>query len=173
MSIFSSDSAEFAPILRSSCPEDLSRLWRLDRICFEPGIAYSRQQLRRFLAIPGAESVLAEAHGELTGFAIGYRDGPDLARVVTLDVDPAFRRRGLGQRLLDALLVRLAASGATRALLEVDVRNSGAIAFYRRLGFAESGRLPSYYGRGLDALEMTRTMSEESNLARGEPRTEY
>jgi ribosomal protein S18 acetylase RimI-like enzyme len=75
-------------------------------------------------------------------------------------VNPSFRRRGLGQKLLDALLGRLAASGATRALLEVDVRNSGAIAFYRKLGFAESGRLPSYYGHGLDAFAMSRKIAD-------------
>jgi ribosomal protein S18 acetylase RimI-like enzyme len=40
----------------------------------------------------------------------------------------------------------------------VDVRNSGAIALYRKLKFAESGRLPSYYGRGLDAFEMSRNI---------------
>ena len=158
MSVSNSNSDESAPIFRSAGPEDLADLWRLDRLCFEPGIAYSQLELRRFLAIPGAVSVLARADGELAGFAIGYPDSPDLARVVTLDVSPSFRRRGLGQKLLDALLGRLAASGATRALLEVDVRNSGAIAFYQKLRFAKSGRLPSYYGRGLDAFEMSRNI---------------
>jgi ribosomal protein S18 acetylase RimI-like enzyme len=41
----------------------------------------------------------------------------------------------------------------------VDVRNSGAIEFYRREGFRETGRLPSYYGRELDAFEMTKNLS--------------
>jgi len=159
MSVSNSNSDESAPIFRSAGPEDLPDLWRLDRLCFEPGIAYSQQELRCFLGIPGAVSVLARADGELAGFAIGYPDSPDLARVVTLDVSPFFRRRGLGQKLLDALLGRLAASGATRALLEVDVRNSGAIAFYQKLRFEKSGRLPSYYGRGLDAFEMSRNIA--------------
>jgi len=63
---------------------------------------------------------------------------------------------GAGGEIGHGLVTRLAASGATRALLEVDVRNSGAIAFYRKQGFSESGRLPSYYGPGLDAFEMQR-----------------
>ena len=159
MSVSNSNSDESAPIFRSAGPEDLPDLWRLDRLCFEPGIAYSQRDLRHFLSIPGSESVIAESRGELAGFAIGYPDSPDLARVVTLDVAPSCRRRGLGEKLLDALLARLAASGARRVLLEVDVRNSGAIAFYRKLGFAQSGRLPSYYGRGLDAFEMRRKIA--------------
>jgi [ribosomal protein S18]-alanine N-acetyltransferase len=152
-------SARIDPVLRNALPEDLPRLWKLDRICFEPGIAYSRREIRRFLLLPGARSVLAEREGELMGFALGYPDAPDVARVVTLDVHPVFRRHGLGRRLLRELLAGLAAAGSARALLEVDVRNSGAIEFYRREGFQETRRVPSYYGRGLDAFEMTKSES--------------
>jgi ribosomal-protein-alanine N-acetyltransferase len=152
-------SARIDAVLRNARPEDLPRLWELDRLCFEPGIAYSRREIRRFLLLPGARSVLAERDGELMGFALGYPDAPDVARVVTLDVHPVFRRRGLGRRLLRELLDGLAAAGSARALLEVDVRNSGAIEFYRREGFRETRRLPSYYGRGLDAFEMSKSPS--------------
>ena len=145
------------PAMRTALPADLPRLWALDRLCFEPGIAYSRREMEHFLRLPGARSVLAEADGVLAGFALGYRDA-DIARVVTLDVHPDFRRRGLGSRLLRDLLALLSAAGSRRAVLEVDVRNSGAIAFYAREGFGQIGRIPSYYGRGLDAFEMTRPL---------------
>ncbi len=171
-------SASIEPVLRKARPEDLPRLWALDRLCFEPGIAYSRREMQRFLLLPGAEGVLAEADGELRGFALGYPDASDLARVVTLDVHPDFRRQGLGRRLLRELLSRLAAGGSARAVLEVDVRNSGAIEFYRREGFRKVGRLASYYGRGLDAFEMTKTLlqavrrsPEEVAAARAASRT--
>jgi ribosomal-protein-alanine N-acetyltransferase len=147
------------PILRGAEVDDLPRLWELDRICFEPGIAYSRRELRRFLALPGAQGIVAEVGGRLAGFSLGYPDTPNAAaRVVTLDVHPDFRRRRLGRRLLGDLLGRLAAVGCVRSLLEVDVRNSGAIAFYRGEGFREIGRIPSYYGRGLDAFEMEKAL---------------
>jgi ribosomal-protein-alanine N-acetyltransferase len=153
-----SASARLEPVLRNARPEDLPRLWALDRLCFEPGIAYSRREMARFLVLPGARSVLAEADGELRGFALGYPDASGVARVVTLDVHPDFRRHGLGRRLLRELLSRLGDGGSTRTLLEVDVRNSGAIEFYRREGFRQVGRLASYYGRGLDAFEMTKAL---------------
>ncbi|HEY6064857.1 MAG TPA: N-acetyltransferase [Thermoanaerobaculia bacterium] len=142
--------------IRAAVARDLPRLWELDRICFEPGIAYSKGELRRFFELPGARCLVAEsdAEGEIEGFALGYSDPPDLARVVTLDVHPTARRKGLGKGLLEGLLGALASAGANRAVLEVDVRNSGAIAFYRRLGFKKTGRIPSYYGAGLDAFEM-------------------
>lgn len=144
------------PLLRDARPRDLERLWRLDQLCFEPGIAYSRRELARFLGLPRAACVVAEAGPVLCGFALAYPDPPDLVHVVTLDVHPDFRRRGLGRRLIESVLARSAARGTRRVILEVDVGNSGAIAFYRALGFRESGRLPSYYGPGHDALEMVK-----------------
>jgi [ribosomal protein S18]-alanine N-acetyltransferase len=143
-------------MIREARPGDLRRLWELDRICFEPGIAYSRGEIRRFLDQPGARCIVAESGDGIDGFALGYPGPPDLARVVTLDVRPDARRRGLGKELLERLLADLAAAGARRPLLEVDVRNTGAIAFYRTLGFSTTGRIPDYYGPGLDAFEMAR-----------------
>jgi [ribosomal protein S18]-alanine N-acetyltransferase len=89
---------------------------------------------------------------------MGHPDPPDVARVVTLDVHPDFRRHGLGRRLLRELLARLVDAGSARVVLEVDVRNSGAIEFYRREGFRKTRRLRSYYGRGLDGFEMTKNL---------------
>jgi ribosomal-protein-alanine N-acetyltransferase len=146
------------PTFRDGGSADLDRLWRLDQLCFEAGIAYSLRDLRRFLAMPRAACVLAEVGPTLCGFALAYSLPRDLAHVVTLDVHPTFRRRGLGRRLIESVLEGSAAAGAQRVVLEVDVRNSGAITFYRKLGFRESGRLPSYYGPGLDAFEMGKAL---------------
>lgn len=145
---------ETRALLRRARPADWKRLWRLDRICFEPGIAYSQLEIRRLLAFPGAETVVAEEAGEIAGFALGYPMPPASGHVVTLDVHPAFRRRGLGRLLMETLIERLAAGGAGPVTLEVDVRNSGALAFYHALGFRQTGRLPDYYGPGLDAFEL-------------------
>lgn len=147
------------PILREGGRGDLERLWTLDQLCFEPGIAYSRRELRRFLGLASAVCVVAEIGRTLCGFALAYSEPRDLAHVVTLDVHPAFRRRGLGRRLIESVLERSAATGAKRAALEVDVRNAGAIAFYGVLGFRESARLPSYYGPGQDAFEMRKDLA--------------
>ena len=144
--------------VRKAVAGDLPRLWELDRICFEPGIAYSPAELRRFFELPGALGLVAERDGEVEGFALGYGDRRGAAHVVTLDVRPSGRRRGLGRRLLEGLLSGLGAAGARRAVLEVDVRNSGAVAFYQELGFRKSGRIRSYYGPGLDAFEMVRPL---------------
>ncbi len=143
-------------LLREYRASDEEHLVALDRECFEPGIAYSAVEMRHFLALSTREIVVAESDGALAGFSLGHRAPRSVGRVITLDVRPDGRRSGMGGALLSALIARLAAAGARRTILEVDVRNAGAIAFYERLGFLRGGRIPDYYGPGRPALEMTR-----------------
>ncbi len=144
--------------LRSVTFADIEALYSLDQVCFPPGIAYSRGELRRFLGIATAQGVLADREGTLAGFAVGYLTRRRTAHVVTLDVVPGERRRGLGKALLEALLERLARAGAVEARLEVSTENTGAIAFYEKLVFRVRRLLPGYYGAGRDALEMERDL---------------
>lgn len=144
--------------LRDIVPRDLEALYELDQSCFEPGISYSRSQLRGFLRLPDREAIAFETDGRLVGFAIGCRRSAGLGSVITLDVDAEHRRRGTGTALLSTLLARLEAAGATTVALEVDVRNERAIAFYERFGFRTSRRLRDYYASGRDAFEMVRKL---------------
>lgn len=145
--------------LREVRDEDLEALYELDQLCFEPEIAYSRAEISRFLALPTAEAVALERGGRLAGFAIGHLVGRRVGSVLTLDVAPGERRRGTGRSLLEEIVSRLERRGARKILLEVDVRNRGAIAFYERLGFETSNRVPDYYGEGRDAFEMVRRLA--------------
>lgn len=137
---------------------DFEKLYALDQLCFEPAIAYSRQELRRFLSLPTAQGVVAEQEGALAGFSIGYVAPGPRAHVVTLDIHPRRRRHGLGRALLKELLRRLGQAGAREAVLEVDTKNAGAIAFYERFGFRKRRRLPDYYAPGRPAWEMSREL---------------
>ena len=146
-------------LIREVLPSDLEALYELDQVCFEPDIAYSRGELRRFLAIATAEGVVAEEEGTLAGFAIGYLSSRRTAQVVTLDVHPSHRLSGLGSTLLEELLARLLRAGATLGRLEVSTENAGAIAFYEKLGFQTTRRLRDYYGSAKHAFEMEKTLS--------------
>ena len=134
-------------------------MYRLDQVCFEPGIAYSREELARFLSIPSAEGVVAEDGGVIAGFAIGYLARGRAAHVVTLDVHPDRRREGLGRALLEDLLARFSTAGARQARLEVSTENAGAIAFYEELGFLRRRLIRDYYSPGRDAYEMGKPLS--------------
>ena len=80
----------------------------------------------------------------------------DEAHVTTFAVDPAWRRRGVGERLLLALLDVSVARRAREATLEVRLSNMAARRLYEKYGFRPVGIRPRYYSdNGEDALIMT------------------
>lgn len=110
---------------------------------------------------PGATSLIAEA-GEpraLAGFVIG-QIAADEAEVISIGVAPAAQRRGIARQLLEGLIRAAKRAEAKRLYLEVAEDNAPALALYRRLGFAETGRRKGYYTRrapasAADAVVMT------------------
>jgi ribosomal-protein-alanine N-acetyltransferase len=99
----------------------------------------------------GALAPVAREGSETCGFALG-RVIVDVAELRVLVVAPAWRRRGIGRRLLEAFVRQARARGATRVALEVRAGNAAARELYRTLGFDVEGRRPHYYPGGEDAL---------------------
>ncbi len=82
----------------------------------------------------------------------------DEAHIATIAVDPAWRRRGVGERMLRTLLREAAARHASTVTLEVRVSNLGAQALYQKYGFEVVGLRKAYYQDNReDALIMTIT----------------
>lgn len=69
----------------------------------------------------------------------------DEVHIATIAVDPDYRRRKIGQKLLAAILKDALISGAKHAFLEVRESNASARTMYRRFGFQEVGKRPHYY----------------------------
>lgn len=92
----------------------------------------------------------------VVGYA-GLCDYPDEAFVQTIAVARSAQGKGLGARLLQALLDEAQRRGQRRVLLEVRADNAPAIALYERFGFRRSGLRRGYYQpSGADALVLTR-----------------
>jgi ribosomal-protein-alanine N-acetyltransferase len=77
----------------------------------------------------------------------------DEAHVTNLLVDAAVRRRGLGLRLMIALIEAAITIGARHLTLEVRTGNEAARSLYATLGLAPVGIREGYYGDD-DALIM-------------------
>lgn len=137
---------------------DFESMWTLDQACFAPGIAYSRSELRAFLSRKTAETIVAERAGAIIGFVLGSRRRQAGGHVITLDVAASARRQGTGRRLLVELERRFRAADVQRVQLEVDVANTIAIACYERLGYRKVARDTDYYGPGMDAWKMEKTL---------------
>ena len=80
----------------------------------------------------------------------------DEAHIATFAVDPRFRGRGIGQRLLAQALLEMHRMGAQRYTLEVRRSNQVAQSLYRKFGFEVVSVRPGYYRDNQeDALIMT------------------
>jgi ribosomal-protein-alanine N-acetyltransferase len=80
----------------------------------------------------------------LFGFVLS-RIAVDEAEILTIAVDPALRRTGIGVKLLSAHLAKLAAARVKKLFLEVDQNNAAARALYARFGFQHVGERKAYY----------------------------
>jgi ribosomal protein S18 acetylase RimI-like enzyme len=89
---------------------------------------------------------LAMDAGLACGIAAGYvdRDDATCAELVSMWVAPTHRRAGVGRELVQAVREWARARGVRRLLLCVTCTNTGAIAFYERLGFTMTGRTKPY-----------------------------
>ena len=151
--------------LREGTEADAGGLFELDRICFDVGIAYSLREFRLLLRSRKTVCILAEDGDDLAGFAIAQIAVLGESRgghIVTIDVAPDFRRRGVGRLLMEQIEERMMAIGADWLRLEVAVNNTAASGFYRGLGFAAIGRIPDYYRGSVDATVMEKTLAKAS-----------
>jgi ribosomal-protein-alanine N-acetyltransferase len=134
--------------------DDLAAVHAIERASFAvpwPDDAY-RNELRSNRL---ASYVVARAGDDVVGFA-GLWVMVDEAHVTTFAVDPRWRRRGVGERLLLSLLDLALARLAREATLEVRLSNVPARRLYEKYGFRPVGIRPRYYSdNGEDALIMT------------------
>jgi ribosomal-protein-alanine N-acetyltransferase len=150
-------------VLREYRTGDLDAMWALDLVCFAEPFRFSRRAMRGFAEGKGAATVVAElgerAGAELVGFAVAQREG-DAGYVVTLDVAPAWRRRGMARRLMAEVEGKMRAAGARRMELHVSVENEGAVRFYEAMGYERVGRVEGFYGKARDAWAYRRVLGE-------------
>ena len=93
---------------------------------------------------PARWMAAAWAGAELRGFAVMHLCG-DEAEVESVAVDEGFRRRGIGRRLMQAVMDWSREQGARSIGLEVREGSVGARALYGDCGFVETGRRARYY----------------------------
>ncbi|MFD0916948.1 ribosomal protein S18-alanine N-acetyltransferase [Pseudahrensia aquimaris] len=86
----------------------------------------------------------------IVGFNI-MRETAEEAEILSIAVDPAWRGRDIGERLMREAINRLLADRVPALLLEVDENNLGAVRLYEKLGFKQVGSRPGYY-RAVDPV---------------------
>lgn len=143
-------------ILREYQAADLDAMFVLDCVCFAEVYRFSRRAMRGFAEARGAISLVAvEKDDFLAGFVIAQRQGPARRRygyVVTLDVAPEWRRRGLAKRLMAKAERGMEEQGADTMVLHVSTENEAAWRFYEKTGYERVGVEADFYAKGMDAF---------------------
>lgn len=116
---------------------------------FDPafGEAWTLPQLAGIMMMPGTWLTIARLDAAPLGFAL-VRSVLDECELLLLAVDPAWRRRGIGEMLLRDSLNTARRRGITSMNLEVRAANN-AVQLYEKAGFEYVHRRPGYY-RGRD-----------------------
>jgi [ribosomal protein S18]-alanine N-acetyltransferase len=145
-------------IVRRYQASDLSTLSAIDRSCFSPEIAYSREELEDFINHRSSITWVAEESGEIAGFVVASRQPSRVGHIITIDVVDAWRRRGVGSVLMDA-----AESWARKAKLELMYLetaedNLAAQNFYEARDYRKVDKVDWYYSNSLAAWVMVKRL---------------
>jgi ribosomal-protein-alanine N-acetyltransferase len=117
--------------------------------------APARGWLARLMGRAAPAAPAEAAPRQVVGYG-GFWYIVDEAHISTIAAHPEWRGRGVGERLLAAMLERALDLGAVLSTLEVRVSNERAQNLYRKHGFEVVGRRKRYYrDNGEDALLMT------------------
>jgi len=107
---------------------------------------WSRRQYEESLgnSQPRHSMLVIEEASSIQGFLVAKTVAGEW-EIENVAVTAAARRRGLGSLLLGTLLDQAREERAHAVFLEVRQSNLAARAFYRKFGFAETGRRKDYY----------------------------
>lgn len=129
-----------------------TRISNIEKECFSD--PWSERVIRSAFSYPNAVSFGAFEDGHLIGYYFASYILQE-AELMNLCVLPAYRRRGLGTRLLTHLKQVLTQKQAEMIFLEVRAGNTEAQNLYKKVGFLEVGLRRGYYeNNGEDAILM-------------------
>jgi ribosomal protein S18 acetylase RimI-like enzyme len=141
---------------------DLRALYAIEEACFEPAVRFSRSLMRSLAFSPDCRTWLGILDGVRVGFAmvgLGTEDDPELAYIWTIEVLPAFRRKGVARALLACLEESASIAACTEIELHVSERNADGHALYEAAGYQRIGLEPEYYGRNEDAFRYRKILN--------------
>jgi len=128
--------------------QDLDKLCKIEMECFSRE-AFSKQQIASLLANYNSLSLVAKINSETVGFIIGMihiERNSLVGHILTIDVLPKYRRKGIAQRLLQEIEKIFAEKNVKTCRLEVREDNVAALRLYERLGYKRISKLKYYYG---------------------------
>ncbi len=144
-------------MIRKMTGRDLDEIMQIELESFS--LPWSRQSYENELSNQYATYMVADCEGDVAAYG-GIWVVADEAHITNVAVAPQHRRKGMGTRVLQALVEAARQKRASRIYLEVRVSNDAARKLYSGQGFKPAGRRPAYYSdNNEDAVVMMRQIN--------------
>ncbi len=144
-------------------PGDFAQLYAIEEICFQPPVRFSQRYMQQIIGGKTSATWVAEEDGVMAGFTViacSEELEGNIAYIQTIEVAPAYRKRGVGTELLRRVDETALAAGAILIWLHVDAQNEAAIRLYSAHGYQRQGRQEHYYARGRAAEIYVKSLLE-------------
>jgi len=139
-----SDAGEIAELSRSYIEYDL-------------GWDYTPEKISRLIRSQNRNVVIARDGKQLAGFGI-MSYGESQANLDLLAVRVRYRYRGIGRWIVEWLEKVALTAGISRVSVQVRQQNTGAVKFYKKLGYKVVSELGGYYQGKESALMMSKDL---------------
>jgi ribosomal-protein-alanine N-acetyltransferase len=101
----------------------------------------------------GSFFVAEDEKGELVGYSVCSTNS-ESAHLISIAVRSSFRRNGVATALMQRTVEFLISQSVGELRLEVNLKNTGALSLYSKLGFEAGTVIKGYYSDGSDAVRM-------------------
>ena len=125
---------------------EIDAIVEIEQKCFPGKLAYSKHQLSHLILNTDSDCLVEKQNGVIRAFLIvTYNQKSLTCSIETIDVDPAFKNRGIGLKLLKAAEIAMKGRGMRWCQLEVSEGNEAALTVYKNAGYTFEERLEGYY----------------------------
>jgi ribosomal-protein-alanine N-acetyltransferase len=125
---------------------EIDAIFKIEQKCFPGKVGYSKRQLEHLILSANSDCLVEKQDGVIRAFLIvTYRQRSLTCNIETIDVDPAFKNRGIGLKLLKAAEIDMRRRGMRWSQLEVSEGNEAALKVYKNAGYTFKERLEGYY----------------------------
>lgn len=126
----------------------LDKLFEIEGQCFDQE-AFTKRQIAYLLTDYNTIGLVAKVNSDIAGFILSQIEVEDellYGHIITINVGPSFRRKGVATKMLQETEQILRDRGITECHLEVREDNAAALKLYANRGYQKVSKLEKYYG---------------------------
>ena len=135
--------------IREATERDANEIARIELLSFRT--PWSEEMILSEMREPLSTFFVAVFQDNVIGY-YGFLHILDELHILNVAVDPTFRQKGIGNKLIAHLVEKACALSARAVTLEVRESNLPAIRLYEKFGFVSAGVRPHYYTDKENAL---------------------